>query len=290
MADEYVVDTSDQQIQRAERKQGQRRTALARSAVRAPGRAARAVTSYSGEKVLAAELMVGFTLVAIRVVADYESQADGTTTGKVLHPAGQYGPLPILAGLIMSFFALSFVAAGGGTRAKLAVILGGAIVLTLGVHSYKEIQTVGGTIGKIGTIVVPGASGNEGSGASNANTASSPAGGTPGVSPGAANYISNPATNSVTGTALSAGGIFPTPTGAAPPLLLPAAATPTQYAQQAAANANQAAINAAKADAASLQKLSVGGVVTNTFKLSVDGVNAAIQDARNAVSSFFGGL
>ena len=44
-------------------------------------------------------------------------------------------------------------------RAKLAVIMGGAVVLTLGVRSLNEIKFVGSTFGKIGTITAPAPAG-----------------------------------------------------------------------------------------------------------------------------------
>lgn len=141
-----------------------------------PGRAATAVTqrsgSYSGKGMLTTELLIGFVLVGVRIVADFEVQQDGTAAGKVLHKQGQYGPLPILAGLIGSFFFLSFLAAAGGTKAKIAVILGGIIITTLGVESFSEITKIAQTLGTVGTVVVPGASGFEGSGASSQNVGS----------------------------------------------------------------------------------------------------------------------
>ena len=115
---------------------------------------------YRGNGMLAAMLLVGIALVAVRMVADFEVQEDGAIKGKVLHPQGQYGPIAILAGLLGSFFVLSFVAMGGGTRAKLAVILGGCIVLTLGVRSLGEIEKVGATFGSIGKITTPAPSGH----------------------------------------------------------------------------------------------------------------------------------
>ena len=128
-----------------------------------PTRAASKVTqrsgTYSGKGMLTALLLAGFVIVAIRLVADYEIQDDGSAKGTVLHPQGQYGPIAICAGLIGSFFLLSLLAMGGGTRAKLAVIMGSAIVLTLGVKSYAEITHVGTTFGSIGKITVPAASG-----------------------------------------------------------------------------------------------------------------------------------
>jgi hypothetical protein len=177
MADEYVIDdTKDRNAARRsvrrERYRQQERRATGAQIRQAPRR----VTErgpYSAKGMLTAELLAGGLLVLIRVVADFEVQTDGTVQGKVLHPKGQYGPMPILAGLIGSFFVLSFLAASGGTKAKVAVLFGGVIVLTLGMNSVNEIKTVSGTIGNIGSISVPGASGSEGSGASSSNTSSS---------------------------------------------------------------------------------------------------------------------
>lgn len=118
-----------------------------------------ATSVYRGNGMLAALLLIGIALVAIRLVADFEVQEDGSVKGKVLHPQGQFGPIAVLAGLLATFFVLSFVAMGGGLRAKLAVIMGGAIVLTLGVRTLSEIEKVGATFGSIGQISVPQAAG-----------------------------------------------------------------------------------------------------------------------------------
>lgn len=125
---------------------------------RGPLQAARTVTerrAYSGKHMLTAELLIGILIVAIRAVADYEPQADGTIRGKVGHPDGQYGPLPILAGLIVTFFFLSFLAASGGLKAKLAVIAGGIIDLALLLKSGDEFTKVSGTWGTFGKAQVP---------------------------------------------------------------------------------------------------------------------------------------
>ena len=157
------------------------------SVASAPGRAASAITSapYSGKGLLAAELLIGFALVAIRLVADAEVADDGTTVkAKVLHQQGEYGPIPILIGLIITFFVLSFVAAGGGTRAKLAVIFGGIIITALAVNSYSQIQFIAGVFGSIGQISAPAPAGQMGDIFGNA--------GTPGTPPPAKGYASNP--------------------------------------------------------------------------------------------------
>lgn len=145
--------------------------AFAGSAARAPGRASRGVTA--GKSALAAELLLGYGIVLIRVVGDFEIQNDGSVKGKVGHPAGQYGPFPIAIGLTLAFFLLSFLARFGGAKATIANILGGIIVLTLAMKSSTEIMTVGAVFTNIGKITEPAPTGSESSGASNTNSAPS---------------------------------------------------------------------------------------------------------------------
>jgi hypothetical protein len=154
---------SERREERFQRQQARRESGPGFS----PGRAAAKVTQrdYSGKGMLAGLFLIGCAIILVRIVADFEVQGDGSAKGNVLHPAGEYGPLTIAVGLIASFFLLSFLAIGGGIRAKIAVILGGCIVLTLGVKSYPELVKVGSAIGTIGTVVVPPASGSEESGA-----------------------------------------------------------------------------------------------------------------------------
>jgi hypothetical protein len=126
---------------------------------RAPGQAATTITQretrYGAKHMLTAELLIGVGIVAMRAIADYKPKADGTLTGQVGHPKGQYGPLPILAGLVVTFFLLSFLAASGGTKAKLAVIAGGIVDLGLLMNSTAEFQKVGATFSTFGTAKVP---------------------------------------------------------------------------------------------------------------------------------------
>jgi hypothetical protein len=167
-----VIDTRNQP---AKRRNARTAAVTAGAAYEGSKAASRAVTqrsssSYSGKGMLTTLLIVGFAIIGVRVVADYEVNSGGEAQGKVLHPAGQYGPLPIMAGMIVTYFLLSFLAAAGGTKAKLAVILAGIIDLTLAVNSYSEVKKVSSTIGSIGKITVPSPSGTEGSGASNSNS------------------------------------------------------------------------------------------------------------------------
>ncbi len=110
---------------------------------------------YTAKGMLTAELLAGIALVAIRAVADYEPQADGTLKGKIGHPKGQYGPLPTLAGLLVVFFLLSFLAARGGTKGKLAVIGGGFIDLVLALKSDSEFQKVAAAFSTFGKAKPP---------------------------------------------------------------------------------------------------------------------------------------
>lgn len=153
-----------------------------RAAAQAPARFATAVTqrkgTYTGRGALTGILLAGYGVVLIRIVADYEPQEGGGVAGKTLHPAGQLGPLPIAVSLTASFFLLSLLAVGGGTRAKVAVILGASIVLVLAMKSTAEINTVASTFGNISKITVPAASGAEGSGAASTSPASGSSSGT----------------------------------------------------------------------------------------------------------------
>lgn len=130
--------------------------------------------TYSGKGMLTAELICCFVIVFIRIVADFSvDETTGAVTSNVLHNADTYGPFPIALGLIGVFFILSFLAASGGTKSKLAVIFGGVITLALGLKSIPEIEKIATELGDIGSITVPTATGVESSdlsGASNPNT------------------------------------------------------------------------------------------------------------------------
>jgi hypothetical protein len=110
---------------------------------------------YTPAGLLTAELLTGAGIVVLRMVADYEPQADGTLRGRVGHPKGQYGPFPILAGLLVIFFLLSFLAQQGGPRAKVAVIAGGLIDLVLAMKSLDEINRTAATFSHFGQAHVP---------------------------------------------------------------------------------------------------------------------------------------
>ena len=96
---------------------------------------------------LAAELLAGAAIVAVRALGDYQLTDEGTQRGTLNTPGnGGYGPFTVLAGLVASFFALSFLAAGGGKRAKAATAFGALIIVVLMIKSMDEIQIVGNYI------------------------------------------------------------------------------------------------------------------------------------------------
>lgn len=109
-----------------------------------PSRIARGITRQPTGGLLAAELLVGFAIVLIRALGDYQLTDEGTQRGTLNTPAnGGYGPFTVLAGLIASFFGLSFLAAGGGKRAKAANAFGALIIIVLMLKSMDEIEIVG---------------------------------------------------------------------------------------------------------------------------------------------------
>jgi len=138
-----------------------------RAIIRAPRKITNRSGTYSGKGMLTAELLVGFVIILIRIIADFTiDDTTGKLKSNVLHNSGEYGPMPIATGLIGVFFILSFLAASGGKKAKAAVVFGGVVVTALGVKSVPQIGSIATYIGSIGTYQVPAASGTEGSGAS----------------------------------------------------------------------------------------------------------------------------
>jgi hypothetical protein len=105
----------------------------------------RAGVAHGGQHAVMAEFIVFCVIVAMRAIADYVPSDDGgTSKGKMTPPAGQLGPLPILAGGMVTFFVLSFVAARGGTAAKVAAAGGLIMDLALLLRSTAELSTVSG--------------------------------------------------------------------------------------------------------------------------------------------------
>jgi hypothetical protein len=136
------------------------------------GQAARAVTvRKGGQHALMAEFLVFLGIVSMRAIADYvpgsQGEAtEGTTKGAVTPgtaaqqvkgtsqaaqqaSAAQLGPLPILAAGFIIFFLLSFLAARGGTSARVASLAGLIIDVALLMKSIPELETVGGSFGNV---------------------------------------------------------------------------------------------------------------------------------------------
>jgi hypothetical protein len=121
----------------------------------APGRVATAVTvRKGGQHALMAEFLVFLGIVSMRAIADYvpgsQGEAtEGTTKGTVTPASGQLGPLPVLAAGFVIFFILSFLAARGGTWARVAGLAGLIIDTALLMKSIPELEKVSGSFGTV---------------------------------------------------------------------------------------------------------------------------------------------
>lgn len=178
-----------------ERRQGQQRRqrgqAAARRAAAVPGRGARTLQqgSRGGQHALMAEFLVFCGIVAMRAIADYvpsgqgqadEGTAKGSTGGLTLEqqqaaeqhgkPAGQLGPLPVLAAGFVIFFVLAFIAARGGAAAKFAAAAGLVIDAALLLKSMPQLETVSQAYAA-GTGTPPPSGNNADSGPNNAGSA-----------------------------------------------------------------------------------------------------------------------
>jgi hypothetical protein len=92
--------------------------------------------------VLAAELVLFVAIVGMRAVAQY-GPGDKSTI-----PEGQYGPLFILGNGFAVFFVLSFLAARGGTSAKVAGALGLVLDLALLLKSTGHLDAIATEFGQ----------------------------------------------------------------------------------------------------------------------------------------------
>lgn len=125
------------------------------TSARAPGRAATAVTvRKGGQHALMAEFLLFCGIVALRAAADYvpASQGnpdEGTAKGTITPRSGQLGPLPILAAGFVLFFVLSFLAARGGTWARIAAVSGMIVDTALLLKSLPELDTVSKSFGNL---------------------------------------------------------------------------------------------------------------------------------------------
>jgi hypothetical protein len=123
------------------------------------GRKAEGITkrgiARGGQHALMAEFLLFTGIVALRAVADYVpaeqgQPTEGTSKGAITPKAGQLGPLPVLAAGFVVFFVLSFLAARGGTWAKVAAGFGMVVDVALLMKSLPELETVSKSFGNIG--------------------------------------------------------------------------------------------------------------------------------------------
>jgi hypothetical protein len=163
---------------RGQRQQASRRRQNARTAVRAPGRVAAGVTvRKGGQHALMAEFLLFCGIAGMRAVADYVpggqgTAAEGTSKGTVTPRSGQPGPVAVLAAGFVIFFILSFLAARGGTWARVAGLAGLIIDVVLLMNSLPELETVSGAFGNVRAQ----AQDNAASGPNNVGSAPTPTG------------------------------------------------------------------------------------------------------------------
>jgi hypothetical protein len=141
----------------------------ARGAYRAGNRTATFTTQRKGgQHALMAEFLLFAGIVALRAIADYVPSGQGTTSegtgkGSITPREGQLGPLPVLAAGFVVFFVLSFLAARGGTWARVAAVSGLIIDTALLMKSLPELGKVSqafGTVSQPATAAPPAAPGS----------------------------------------------------------------------------------------------------------------------------------
>jgi hypothetical protein len=151
---------------------GQRRNPRPGQFYAAGRQGAQAVAGRGGAGLMAA-FMFAVAIVALRALADYVPKDSGTSAGTEQPPSGQLGPLGILAGLIGTFFILSFLAAGGGARAKAAGVAGLIIDVVLLLNSLPELEVLSGHLASL----KPGVPAASASGAGSTGVGATPSGG-----------------------------------------------------------------------------------------------------------------
>jgi hypothetical protein len=125
----------------------------ARGTYRAGNRAATFTTvRKGGQHALMAEFLLFAGIVGLRAVADYVpagqgDTSEGTGKGAITPREGQLGPLPVLAAGFVVFFILSFMAARGGTWARIAAVSGLIIDTALLMKSLPELAKVSQAFG-----------------------------------------------------------------------------------------------------------------------------------------------
>jgi hypothetical protein len=107
-----------------------------------------------GQHALMAEFLLFCGIVGLRAVADFVpgnqgQDTEGTTKGTITPATGQLGPLPVLAAGFVLFFVLSFMAARGGTSARVAAAAGLIVDVVLLMRSAPELTKVSGAFGTV---------------------------------------------------------------------------------------------------------------------------------------------
>jgi hypothetical protein len=146
-------DTAARQQQRTRQQNRQRISGGAQTAATAPVTLGRSA-GKGGQHALMAEFLLFCGIVGLRAVADFVpgnqgQDTEGTTKGTITPASGQLGPLPVLAAGFVLFFVLSFMAARGGTSARVAAAAGLIVDVVLLMRSAPELEKVSGAFGNV---------------------------------------------------------------------------------------------------------------------------------------------
>lgn len=97
-----------------------------------------------------AEFLIAVAVIGLRAVGQYEPRGQGTRRGVIVPSPGKLGPLPMLAATIIFYFILSFLAIGGGARARVAVVAGLIYDLAMLMNSAGEMSKLTGLLSELG--------------------------------------------------------------------------------------------------------------------------------------------
>jgi len=97
------------------------------------------------------EFLVAVGLIGLRTIGQYEPRAGGTRRGAIVpSKPGGLGPLPMLAATIIVYFILALLAMAGGTRARVAAVLGLVYDLALMLNSAGEMTKLSAHLADVG--------------------------------------------------------------------------------------------------------------------------------------------
>jgi hypothetical protein len=109
------------------------------------------ITNPSGyQHVLMGEMVVAFSIIGIRAIADYAPSSDEHSAGSE-NPTKGASPIVLIVSTLAVYFVLSFLAVRGGWSARAASAFGLLMIVALMINSQTELQQVAKWVENIGT-------------------------------------------------------------------------------------------------------------------------------------------